>query len=122
MVVNPTEPLAKEALYLLERSAMSSVFEEATRAAYTSDRVAELERLPAHPIEGAGHYLAGVQISFRYVAGYGGGDHASTVSVSLVDALDGTLVGGVLGCSRTCSRCHAHVLTGCCSSGGESAA
>jgi alpha-D-xyloside xylohydrolase len=45
-----------------------------------------------HPVNGGGHLLSAVSVSFRYVAGYTGQGEAATVSVALVDALNGTLV------------------------------
>ena len=51
--------------------------------------------LNAHPINGKGHLLSGVSLSFRYVAGYTpkeGASQASVVTMSLVDAVDGTTV------------------------------
>ena len=50
----------------------------------------------SHPINGAGHLLSALSLSFRYIAGYTGGTHASTVTLSLVDADNGTAVGDAL--------------------------
>lgn len=52
--------------------------------------------LNAHPIDGNGHLLASVSLSFRYAAGYTPGPgktvEASTARAVLVDALDSTVI------------------------------
>jgi hypothetical protein len=86
-------PMTSESDYILSEAAS---FAESKVAGMTDlrsgDPHAAGSAVVTHPINSNGHLLSGVSISFRYVAGYAGGANATTVSVSLVDALNGTLV------------------------------
>lgn len=54
----------------------------------------------SHPLDSQGHFISQVSVDFRYVAGYDLTKEASTLSIVVLDAFDGTPIGPPLWTSK----------------------